>query len=134
MQHIPYKNLSPVQQEMHRVLADTVKWFKKDPSRRAVNMVSSPGSPACCYCTADGRKCAVGRYIPDEKYTPGIEGFAVSKDEVLTRIKTTLILPLRFWRDLQRWHDDIELFNDKSMLRSIKYSIQHYDPQHPGAW
>jgi hypothetical protein len=40
--------------------------------------VDETGAGACRYKTGEGKKCAVGLLIPDEKYTPEIEGYALA--------------------------------------------------------
>lgn len=41
---------------------------------------------SCCYRTADGLKCAVGALIPDEAYTPDIEGMIAREQEIWSLI------------------------------------------------
>lgn len=39
------------------------------------------GRGGCAYRGAEGRKCAIGCLIPDDKYTPDLEGIELSTDE-----------------------------------------------------
>ena len=54
----------------------------------------------CRYRTTDGLMCAVGCFIPDELYDPGIEGRTVSKEWSLDTVSPWCLL-----RDLQCIHD-----------------------------
>lgn len=42
------------------VLLDTVQFYGADPARRAVEL------GVCRYVTQDGRRCAIGRLLPDD--------------------------------------------------------------------
>jgi len=60
--------MDELQQRQLDFLEDTVKYYSEDTSRRAVKF-----SGGCFYRTDDGRKCAIGRHIPDELYNESIE-------------------------------------------------------------
>ena len=77
--------MDELQQRQLDFLEDTVKYYSEDTSRRAVTIGGS-----CYYRTDDGRKCAIGRHIPDELYDVSIEnkgidsiiGFECISDEL----------------------------------------------------
>lgn len=58
-------------------LEDTVEFYNEDVNRRATE-----GSirGMCSYKTPDGRKCAIGRHIPDKLYTENIEGNSIDEN------------------------------------------------------
>ena len=49
-------------------------WFIVKGNPRALEQDPSSIVAACRYRTRDGRKCAFGVLIPDDKYTPKMEG------------------------------------------------------------
>lgn len=49
-------------------LEDTVKYYSEDVSRRALTKEGS-----CKYKTEDGKKCAIGRFIIENKYNPNMD-------------------------------------------------------------
>lgn len=81
-------------------LNETVQYYSEDVKRRAVENVS------CRYKTRDGKKCALGRWIPDNLYNENIEGCGVedliSRDLLPDNIK---ILGAKFLMHVQRLHD-----------------------------
>lgn len=87
------------------LLEDTVRYYSEDTKRRAVN------NGNCKYITEDGRKCAIGRLLPNDK-------IELLKDETssvytfIQREKYKNILPdnilalgIEFLRDIQYLHD-----------------------------
>ena len=93
--------MDELQQKQLDFLEDTVKYYSEDTSRRAVKF-----SGGCFYRTDDGRKCAIGRHIPDELYDVSIEnksicsiiGFECISDELRE-------LGMLFLSDVQELHD-----------------------------
>lgn len=68
------------------------------------------GKQSCRYRMDDGRRCAVGWAIPDEAYSPSIEGKVVDHDEmpaeVLNAIEAAVPgLGLADFAQIQRLHD-----------------------------
>jgi len=53
-------------------LNETVEFYSQDPKRRRAVLMEM--TPRCRYRTDDGRKCAIGRHIPDDLYEPEMEG------------------------------------------------------------
>ena len=51
-----------------------------ETSRAGGFPAADPGARTCRYRTKDGRKCAFGLLIPDEKYSPNMEGQAANVD------------------------------------------------------
>ena len=56
-------------------LEDTIQYYSEDTSRRATQK-GADGYVCCRYRTTDGRKCGIGRHIPDDKYIESMEGKA----------------------------------------------------------
>ncbi len=80
----------------------------------ATHLLSQPGpamAPAgtCRYRTSDGRMCAVGCLIPDDRYDPGIEGYTVLENQSVWDALPPHIHEIRNVRsllsDLQSVHD-----------------------------
>ena len=94
--------MDELQQRQLDFLEDTVKYYSEDTSRRAVTI----GGSYCYYRTDDGRKCAIGRHIPDELYDVSIEnksicsiiGFECISDELRE-------LGMLFLMNVQELHD-----------------------------
>ena len=63
--------MNELQQRQLDFLENTVKYYSEDTSRRAADNYS------CRYRTSDGRKCAIGRHIPDELYNEKIEEHSI---------------------------------------------------------
>lgn len=127
--HIPFTDLTPVQQRMHAILADNVKYYVSDPSRRAV--IISDNGKQCLYRTLKGRKCAVGRYIADEHYDPEIEGERIYDSRVEGCLRASLDpiaqqIPISFWAYLQRWHDDGHFTCHNQLTRQLSVILLRY--------
>jgi hypothetical protein len=54
-------------------LEDTVQFYSQDPKGRR-----SLSTAGCMYQNQNGCKCAIGRYIPDDKYSDDMEGKGVA--------------------------------------------------------
>lgn len=68
----------------------------------------------CAYRGDGGAKCAIGIFIPDEKYSPGIEGMSVS-DRIVHEILPGYVRQCGkdFLTGMQRLHDimGMEIFS-----------------------
>lgn len=60
----------------------------------------------CAYRGVDGRKCAIGHLIPDEKYFPDLEGKCVSDGNVLLTLPLAYQCHLALLELLQDAHDN----------------------------
>lgn len=113
--------MKTIQERRLEFLEDTVKYYSEDVSRRAIDR--SPGKkPPCQYKTRDGRKCAIGRHILDEKYSSDLEGkFA---HQVLHTVKKEIAeLGSNFLSYIQNLHDhedNWDLENNKLSITGIK--------------
>ena len=73
--------------------------------------------PICRYRGAEGRKCAIGWAIPDEKYNMILEGFSASNRQVFVAAGG---YEIEFARALQATHDNAESPADmKEALRQF---------------
>ena len=97
---------------------DTVEFFAEDPERRSV--VIEDGFESCRYRDDKGRKCAIGRFIPDDKYDPSFENACLPLSGVdstpcqrLLRDALPAGINLRLLDRLQSWHDNKESFTDQ---------------------
>ena len=88
---------------MMTILIETVAFYAEDPKgRRGIDCFG-----ACCYQTADGKQCAIGRRVDDPV---GLRGSVYTLDDLygldtLLRDKADHGLSVRFWKDLQLFHD-----------------------------
>jgi len=89
---------------------ETVEFYKADVTRRAKGTIS------CVYRTLDGRKCAIGRWIPDDKYTPEIEYNGNVNNNIME------LLPLHiqslgkfFLSEVQIFHDSDRNWNEDGL-------------------
>ena len=64
----------------------------------------------CAYRTPDGLKCAIGCLIPDELYTPKIEGFSVDDGPVIEVLERTGLSCDEFLYELQTIHDGAAVY------------------------
>lgn len=79
--------------------------YLDDLSRRAV--VRTNNRTTCLYRTNDGRKCAIGQFIPDENYSHEIEASPPNSISVISRLpKIFKKLNRRFLIRLQKVHDN----------------------------
>lgn len=108
--------LQELKQKRKEFLEDTWKYYAEDVSRRAIEdspySKLSPGT-SCKYKTKDGKKCAIGRYIPDEKYNLAIEGFGICHENMKGIITQEIInLGIPFLVKIQLLHDCDDNWND----------------------
>jgi len=81
----------------------------------------------CQYRSPDGDKCAIGCLIPDELYTPELEGNGVSMpiiEDVLNKIYPDMTdEDLLFLLDLQDLHD-IEIIQYNSFIEHVHNEME----------
>ena len=84
-----------------KFLEDTIAFYSEDVGRRA------KGTNTCKYKTLDGRKCAIGRWIPESLYFPGLEGKDLISNDLVFGILPGEIKELgrNFLNDIQHLHD-----------------------------
>jgi hypothetical protein len=94
--------MNELQQKQLDFLEDTVKYYSEDTSRRAVTI-----SGCYYYRTDDGRKCAIGRFIPDDLYNEKIEEHGIDEIFKYECIPNELKeLGVKFLYDIQYLHDN----------------------------
>lgn len=84
---------------------------------KGVQAIDEGGS--CCYRTPDGRKCAIGCLIPDERYDPSMEGKVISLTNPVwaaTGMDSKLFTLARM---LQNTHDNSSPLTWRSRLEDI---------------
>ena len=90
--------------------------------------------PRCLYRSPDGLKCAAGCLIPDDKYTPSLEGrlnethYKIIGENLgftLTETEINLI------RDLQNIHDNVAVHSWESGFKNIaiEFKLRYYPSQ-----
>lgn len=98
-------------------LEETVAYYAEDPKRRAVEtIIGHTTKTRCRYRTEDGRKCAIGRHIPDEKYDPIMEGRSASHEGILCLLPTEISsLGDVFLNRVQGLHDNDECWDIRGL-------------------
>lgn len=109
---------------MLEVLKDTVQFYSKNPGKRGIVYKTGFQNNSCMFLTPEGNKCAVGRYLNKNdlktlKACKILEGDVESLLDPGTvgKITTRIIknLPIKFWQDLQSFHDADVYWNDNGM-------------------
>lgn len=85
------------QKQYYNELVKFIKTFVHQPNNFGWDGIES----ACKYKAPNGKKCAIGQYIPNEKYKPTMEGQGVG-DWVAQFLP---FYNLDFWGRLQALHD-----------------------------
>lgn len=101
-------------------LLDTLEYYTADTTRRAVSETGF-----CRLKTIDGRKCALGRFIPDEIYDEAFEKFTVG-DLIEGRILNDEIIDLdkQFLIKVQGLHDLYgNWYTEKGITELGKYKL-----------
>lgn len=116
--------LAELKQKRKEFLEDTWKYYDEDVSRRAIELKIATVDPIdptkdnklksiCKYKTSDGKKCAIGRYIPDDKYDPSIEGKGIGQEGVSNILpKEIMDLGDEFLVKIQLLHDCDDNWNE----------------------
>ena len=92
-------------EEIKQFVLDTLLPYKKDRSLIALN---SKGN--CCYLTTDGRKCAVGKHLKENKEVQFFRGgahslFSKFGSGILTDEARAFDFTFKTWRTIQMYHD-----------------------------
>lgn len=105
------------QTRMLEIINETVAFYTEDPDRRAVD----DGGTCTYFDDNTGKMCAVGRCLVDAEEVADnwgdaedlLEGYGSYNTSGQSMFKPEYQgLPLKFWRDLQRWHDDDDVWSD----------------------
>ncbi len=101
--------------------------------------IPSVEGSACKYRGPNGVKCAIGIFIPDEKYTPDLEGRSATSDEVLAVLpKKVKNLDADFLHAVQyRLHDDVDInpedflgcFEETAKKFAIDWELKYEEPK-----
>lgn len=117
-------NEAQIKTKRLEILEDTIKYYSEDITRRAVI------NDNCQYITKDGKKCAIGRLIPNDK-------IELVRDETGTvysligKLKYKGVLPedilylgMEFLRDLQSLHDGNGYWDKNGLNEVGKNSVE----------
>lgn len=107
--------LEELKQKRKEFLEDTCRYYSEDVSRRAIEMHPIYLEYRCRYKTSDGKKCAIGRHIPDEKYDTDIEGFGINKKLVSLIPEKIIDLGTDFLSKIQLFHDCNDNWNENGL-------------------
>lgn len=106
--------LEELKRKRKEFLDDTLKYYVKDPSRRAI--VIADKKIRCMYKTTDGRKCAIGRHIAEDKYDSTIEGLGIVCVKMASIIpKQIKNLGTPFLLKIQLLHDCDDNWNSQGL-------------------
>jgi hypothetical protein len=82
-------------------LLDTLEYYTEDTTRRGKEK-----GGACCFRSAEGKKCAIGRFIPDEKYSNDMENTPIYQLKANGIFSADIIdLPENYLVHIQNFHD-----------------------------
>ena len=98
---LPFRTKDSYKQRRMKFLNDMVKFYSEDVSRRS----KSEDGDWCCYLAYNGNKCAIGRWIPEEKYVSSIERNGVNAFVLSILPKEIANLDKCFLQDVQFLHD-----------------------------
>jgi len=94
-------------------LDNMVAYYSEDPENRR-----SVGIQGCLYRAEDGSKCAIGRWIPDDKYNPRIEGTVASASCVFSCLPEQVCeLGDDFLASVQNLHDQDPYWNKTGLSK-----------------
>lgn len=79
----------------------------------------SPNDITCLYRGPNGKKCAVGMFIPNKLYSKTIEGGAFSDIEPKRLSKISQYMPLEDMDELQRVHDNRNYYKKSEVLKHM---------------
>jgi len=104
--------MKTIEEQRKEFLDETIAFYSADTNRRAT-VVDKIG---CFYRSPTGNKCAIGRYIPDDKYKTSFENLAfhffidTTNDETQKELWNALpehiqALGVPFLANIQKLHD-----------------------------
>jgi hypothetical protein len=121
-----------------QILTETVTFYHNNPDKRAYDEAAT----TCMYKTADGHKCAVGRYLTDEGYTLIVDnGYDMNSVndliDVFEEVDPLLQPEVRghepeFWSRLQTLHDSIEHWSSEGITGKGLDYVAYYIILHFG--
>ena len=106
---------------------------------------SESNNGSCKYRNANGNMCAVGCLIPDEVYSPELEGKAMGREEIITAVGLSLKMKLdvdtlALLRAWQNYHDSAYAqYEDGESVFRVNYGrwivegAEHDSPNSPSA-
>lgn len=119
-----------LKQNRKEFIDDIVMYYSADVSRRAVVDLKD-GDSTCKYRTADGRKCAVGRHVPDDVYDILMEGHSINTDGMKKYLPETILsLGVDFLQDVQQLHDCDDNWDDKGISPYGKIVVETIMARH----
>src|ERR1041385_2383250 len=94
-------------QERKAFLDEMVAFYSARPASRAIKRDYNGAILGCFYRTDDGRKCAIGRYISDDKYTIAMESSLSSEMDLAFQAlePKVQVLGVGFLAAVQDLHD-----------------------------
>lgn len=112
--------LAELKQKRKEFLEDTWKYYAEDVSRRAVVSIDCTKEKqlqsTCRYRTSDGKKCAIGRHIPDNMYDSRLEGQNIGGGQLSNAIPSEILdLGEHFLQTIQLLHDCDDNWNDHGL-------------------
>ena len=114
-----------IEQQRKEFLEETVQFYSEDVTRRATDGYH------CMYRTEDGRKCAIGRHISDDKYTSRMEENSCVSNIVFYSLPQEIQdLGQDFLSHIQSLHDGDENWGKEKGLSPIGEGKVNYIRKH----
>jgi len=97
-------------------LDDLIAFYSADPvGRRSVGVMRG----GCYYRGSNGRKCAIGRYIPNYQYSGKMEGLIVSATAVWKALPESIrALEAPFLIACQNLHDEARFWSANGLTKA----------------
>lgn len=99
--NLPFRIKDSYKQRRIKFLNDMIQYYSEDVSLRS----KSEDGDWCCYLAYNGNKCAIGRWIPKEKYISSVERNGVNAFVLSILPKEIANLDKCFLQDVQFLHD-----------------------------
>lgn len=111
--------MKTIEQRRKEFLDETVEFYSEDVSRRAINEIGK-----CRYRMNNGNKCAIGRWIPDEKYKLSLEGTSCNSEMLKILPDEIQELGCKFLWMVQQLHDRPQHWNKEGLTEEGKKYIK----------
>lgn len=98
-------------------LEDTIEYYSSDPINKR-SFFYSTNDEACYYRSPEGKKCAIGRHISDNKYNKSMEEknlFGILDYSPDSLPKEILELDIYFLFEIQILHDKSEFWDNNGL-------------------
>lgn len=116
---LPFRTKDSYKQRRIKFLNDMIQYYSEDVLRRS----KSEDGDWCCYLAYNGNKCAIGRWIPKEKYISSVERNGVNAFVLSILPKEIANLDKCFLQDVQFLHDGNHNWSNEGLSEQGKSEI-----------